>query len=82
VSDRKPDLRLAQHVITRLERLSVDSHWAYHASGIRRSLINCIDAIESGNPGRAVRAARRLDGLVAQGFNILELAAREIGNRK
>jgi hypothetical protein len=77
-----PELELARHVIARLERLSADSHWAYHASGLRRSLLTCLDDIELGNPARARRASLRLDGLVKQGFTILERAAREIGDRK
>lgn len=70
-------LNLARQLISRLERLSVDSYWAHQASGVRRSLLRCVEEAEAGQPG----ALQRLDGLVRRGFFIVENAARELGDR-
>jgi hypothetical protein len=75
-------LSLARRAAALLERLSVDSHWAYRASGLRRSLMRCIDEAETGTPDEKARARDRLAILVEQAFFILEKSAREIGDRE
>jgi hypothetical protein len=74
-------VRLARQVIHRLERLSVDSHWAHRASGLRRSLVRCTDELEEGGADTA-QTARRLEDLLRMGFEILENAAREMGDHQ
>ena len=96
-------VKMARQVIHRLERLSVDSHWAHRASGLRRSLVRCTDELEQGGADAeqtarrpdgadaeqtarrpdgadAEQTARRLEELLRQGFDILENAAREMGD--
>jgi len=68
-------------VISRLERLSADSFWAHRASGLRGSLLRCLEAIESDGSGYPNETEFRLfdlQKLVEQGFTILENGAREI----
>lgn len=62
----------------RLERLSVDSHWARRASGVRGSLIKALSAAETGAPPPAAD----LDVLIERSFEILSKAAREIPDRE
>ncbi len=77
-----PQLNLARLLIARLERLSVDSRLAHQASGLRRSLMNAMDAAESAPPPSREAAAARLDQLMQQGFEIVETAAKEMGDRE
>jgi hypothetical protein len=79
MSDYANLLTMARQVIHRLERLSVDSHWAHRASGLRRSLVRCTDELEEGGVD-APQTACRLEELLQQGFSILENAAREMGD--
>jgi len=69
---------LALMLLSRLERLSVDSRWARRASGLRRSLLSAIDdyRAEAGLPQEQV-----LRQVVDYGFVIIENAAREMGDR-
>lgn len=67
-------------IISRLERLSADSFWAHRASGLRGSLLRCLEEIES-NPITSTDASaayKHLQRLVDQGYIILENGAREI----
>lgn len=70
--------QLAQRLVIRLERLSVDSHWAVHASGVRRSLLRALDDLSAGDP----TAPARLEAIIPIGFKLAEQAAREMGDRK
>jgi len=58
-------------LLTRLERISVDSYWAHRASGVRGALLRVLELMENGsqdcNP----------DTLIAMGFEILREAALE-----
>lgn len=72
-------LALARLLIARLERLSVDSYWAHQASGLRRSLMRCVDELEL-EARQAEQNHRRLERLIQRGFDILERAARELGD--
>jgi hypothetical protein len=58
----------------RLERLSVDSHWARRASGLRGNIIR---VLEEANSGRRI-SAERLDLLIGTAFDLLRQAARDI----
>ncbi len=84
MSDReeaRETVRLARLLIDRLERLSVDSHWAHLASGARRSLIRSADEVEGEGETPDPEAVLRLRGLIARGFKIVENGAREMGPR-
>ncbi len=68
------EVELLRRLAGRLERLSVDSHWARRASGLRGNLIKVLDEIEAGRdvgPGR-------LTPLVDRAFELLRRAAQEI----
>lgn len=65
--------RLIHLLLTRLERISVDSYWAHRASGVRGALIRSMEAYEAQeNPD-----IQTLESLSKLGFQILERAARE-----
>ena len=68
----KMRIDLAKLLALRLERLSVDSHWAHQASGLRGSLLKCLENIDK-KPDE--RTLEQLDLLLEQGFSILEKAA-------
>ena len=62
-------------LVSRLERLSADSHWAHKASGLRGSLLRLLKAIEVDPRPEYLR---NLKSLVPEGQEILNEAAREI----
>ncbi len=62
---------LIQLLLTRLERVPVDSFGAHRASGLRGSLL---EALELGETGDALDS-QKLAELVLQAFHILEHAA-------
>lgn len=68
------NLRLLRLLASRLERLSVDSHWARRASGLRGNIVKVLEEADSGQE----IAADRLDLLTDAAFDILRRAAREI----
>jgi hypothetical protein len=74
-------LELIKRLTDRLERLSADSIYAHQASGLRGSLLRCIEQLESGELLDSEDRSR-LDDLVGYGFDILELAAKEIGKSR
>jgi len=78
-------------LISRLEHLSADSRYAHRASGLRGSLWRCVEEMEarshpSGNcdPSSASDKSQlhcdlpQVERLMAQGYEILVAAAREI----
>jgi hypothetical protein len=67
------DLQLLQMVLTRLERVSVDSYWAHRASGVRGSLLRAVEQLEAGEQVSDFQ----LSDILRQGFAILERAAQE-----
>ena len=67
----------AQQLSARLERISADSYWAHRASGVRGSLLRCLEWIEIGR-GAPWKRLKELHSLVQEGYTILENAAREI----
>ncbi len=68
------NLRLLRLLTSRLERLSVDSHWARRASGLRGNIVKVLEEADSGQE----IAAARLDLLTEAAFDILRKAAQEI----
>ncbi|MCL4528452.1 MAG: hypothetical protein M1282_03465 [Chloroflexi bacterium] len=66
-------IQLIRLLLSRLERVSVDSYWAHRASGIRGSLLRALEKVEA---GQAVDGSA-LKRLMNDGFQILERAARE-----
>ena len=68
---------MIQLLLTRLARISADSPWAYKASGLRGSLMRCLDELEAG----AAPAPERLNALLAHGFEILEKVAQATAPR-
>lgn len=75
-------LAQARMVVQRLERLSADSRWSHSASGYRGSLIKTIERLENLPDVEQASAEEQalLDFLIAQGFDLLTKAAREIGD--
>ena len=68
-----PTPHLVRLLLDRLERISVDSHWAHRASGIRGSLLSLLEKMENGEP----LDAPALDDTLTYAFQILERAAHE-----
>lgn len=67
-------------LIGRLERLSVDSVLAHRASGLRGSLLHCLEELEGNCLGKT---NDKTDYLIDQGYGILELAAKKyLSNRR
>jgi hypothetical protein len=58
-------------LLDRLERISVDSHWAHRASGVRGSLLGMLEKMENGE------ALEDPNTILFYAFKILERAARE-----
>jgi hypothetical protein len=46
----KPDDHLIYLLLSRLERISVDSYWAHRASGVRGALLKMQEQMEMGKP--------------------------------
>lgn len=68
-----PTVENLRQIISRLERLSVDSALAHQAAGLRGSLINALADLEAGN-----LPPEGLSELIALSFAILVRAAKEI----
>lgn len=64
---------IIQMLLSRLERISVDSYWAHRASGIRGALIRIAEQAEAGQPIDKAELQRN----VLAGFYILEISAKE-----
>jgi hypothetical protein len=73
-SDRDGRLELLRLMAARLERLSVDSHWARRASGLRGNIIKVLEGTETTNEV----TDSRLDLLTEAAFELLRRAAREL----
>jgi len=68
------DVELLRLLAERLERLSVDSHWARWASGLRGNIIKILNEIDAGHP----IPPERLSPLIERAFEVLRHAAQEI----
>ena len=73
-SEKTKQVELLRLLIARLERLSVDSHWARRANGLRG---NIVKVLEEADAGQEV-AAERLELLINAAFEILRKAAQDI----
>jgi hypothetical protein len=73
-SDNAYQIGLLNLLAARLEHLSVDSHWARRASGLRG---NIIKVLEEAQAGRHIDQDR-LDLLIGTAFNLLRRAAQDI----
>lgn len=69
-----PRVELLRLLTQRLERLSVDSHWARRAGGLHGSLIKILDCVDNGE----TVTPEQLELLIERSFEILRNAAREI----
>jgi len=58
-------------LLTRLERISVDSYWAHRASGVRGALLRALEKMENGSQ------CSDSDILITKGFEILNEATKE-----
>lgn len=72
--DIHQQIDLLRLLASRLERLSVDSHWARRASGLRGNIIKIIELADAGEP----ISPKRLDLLIETAFDILRRAAEDI----
>ena len=85
--DFEPLQKITDLLVSRLERLSVDSYWAHRASGIRGSLLRCkddftqvynsLDSLDA-TSARKRELENQLRELMAIGYTVLENAAKEI----
>jgi hypothetical protein len=67
------DAALAQLLLTRLERISADSHWAHRASGVRGALLKVLEQPGEHRPAQG----SDLNRLLVLGFAILQRAAQD-----
>lgn len=77
-----PKTRRIEHawlVVRRLERISADSIWAHRSSGYRGALIRALEQYERA-AGEALPERDRLDFVLRWSYQLLENAARELGD--
>jgi hypothetical protein len=67
-------IQLLRLLTSRLERLSVDSHWARRANGIRGNIVKVLEEADSGQEV----SVKRVDLLTDAAFDILRRAAQDI----
>lgn len=67
----------ARRLLSRLERMSVDSAWARRASGVRGGMLKLFSELDSGCVLDANRQSR-LDDLSEHAYRLLVRAAREL----
>ncbi len=79
VNDR--EIELIERLADRLERLSADSLYAHQASGLRGSLLRWIERLKNHEPVSREQL-HQLEQLVENGFDILEMAAKEVGGSR
>jgi hypothetical protein len=73
-SAQTDQIRLLRLLISRLERLSVDSHWARRANGLRGNIVKVLEEADSGQE----ISSERLEHLTDAAFDILRRAAQDI----
>lgn len=72
MSTSTPETEILQLLLSRLERISADSHEAHRASGLRGALLRVLEQLEAGHDVDEIN----LYLLEEQGFSILQKAAR------
>ncbi len=80
-SPTEQEVELVKRLIDRLEHLSADSIYAHRASGLRGSLLRFAQRLEA-QPVLSRDERVQLDQLVEDGFELLELAAKEVGGSR
>ncbi len=75
------EIELVVRLVDRLERLSADSLYAHQASGLRGSLLRWLERLSSNVPV-SQEQRHQLELLVEEGFEILEMAAKEVGGSR
>ncbi len=73
MEDSQTYTHLVHMLLSRLERISVDSYWAHRASGVRGALLRALEKLENGRPVSRSDLKRMVD----LGFAILEKASIE-----
>ncbi len=66
------EVEFVQLLLSRLERISVDSYWAHRASGVRGALLKITDEPDMINDYQT-----HMDELITSAFKILTHAAKE-----
>jgi hypothetical protein len=70
-------VEVIQLLLARLARISADSPWAYKASGLRGSLMRCLDDLDASAAGHTPPPSpARINTLLTYGFEILEKVAQ------
>jgi hypothetical protein len=67
-------IQLLRLLVSRLERLSADSHWARRASGLRGNIVKVLEEADSGQEV----STTRLELLTESAFDILRRATQDI----
>ena len=67
-------IQLLRLLTSRLEHLSVDSHWARRANGLRGNIVKVLEEADSGQEV----SEDRVELLTNAAFEILRLAAQDI----
>jgi hypothetical protein len=76
VVNNQQSIQLLELLASRLERLSVDSHWARRASGLRGNIIKLLEEASTGG----IVTASRMRLLTDAAFEILLRAAQDISD--
>jgi hypothetical protein len=66
------DAKLIELLLSRLERISVDSYWAHRASGLRGALLRVVD-----QAGMSLDPDPHVEELITASFDILKQVAKE-----
>lgn len=77
--DRAQMIEQARMLVSRLERISVDSIWARRSSGARGALLKWVERFDHDKTGAALTENdwKELDTLLQAGFIYLARAAQE-----
>jgi hypothetical protein len=76
--DEENPLETLKFLISRLERLSADSFWAHRASGLRGTLLRCLEDLENNRLPDSPGTWQLINSLFGQAYWMLANAAREI----
>jgi hypothetical protein len=71
-------VKQALELVSRLERISVDSYWAHRAGGLRVALLRLIDRLDASLEEMRQIDVESLDMHLEQGYTILENAAKTL----
>jgi hypothetical protein len=74
MTSSRPEKEIVFTILTRLERISVDSHWSHRASGIRRLLLHILDQFDANLEVSEVE----LNHAIRTSHEILTRAAKEL----